>query len=184
MLKIKIDKLSDSFYMIHFHAYCIVFHLLLYSNWFRSTKKWWNQLLSRIFTVKLNASSQVSCFVILLSMKLELPWILRFLASILHCWQNLWFLSEVYATREKNGVYIPKERYYQEEIEKKVVLFCLGLFPTVAICIDYFNEFIKTDTFGLCNYQLLKSLMFFILFLMSWTFLILFDFNILHDRAI
>lgn len=83
MLKIKIDKLSDSFYMIHFHAYCIVFHLLLYSNWFRSTKKWWNQLLSRIFTVKLNALSQVSCFVILLSMKLELPWILRFLASIL-----------------------------------------------------------------------------------------------------
>ncbi|XP_058739041.1 kinesin-like protein KIN-5C [Vicia villosa] len=29
--------------------------------------------------------------------------------------------SEVYATREKNGVYIPKERYYQEEIEKKAM---------------------------------------------------------------
>uniref|UniRef100_A0A7N0UUH3 Kinesin motor domain-containing protein n=1 Tax=Kalanchoe fedtschenkoi TaxID=63787 RepID=A0A7N0UUH3_KALFE len=27
--------------------------------------------------------------------------------------------AEVYATREKNGVYIPKERYYQEEKEKK-----------------------------------------------------------------
>ncbi|CAK8544097.1 unnamed protein product [Lathyrus sativus] len=29
--------------------------------------------------------------------------------------------SEVYATREKNGVYIPKDRYYQEEIEKKAM---------------------------------------------------------------
>lgn len=27
--------------------------------------------------------------------------------------------AEVYATREKNGVYIPKERYYQEESERK-----------------------------------------------------------------
>lgn len=29
--------------------------------------------------------------------------------------------AEVYATREKNGVYIPKERYYQEENEKKAM---------------------------------------------------------------
>ncbi|KAL9332105.1 hypothetical protein ACSQ67_001715 [Phaseolus vulgaris] len=29
--------------------------------------------------------------------------------------------AEVYATREKNGVYIPKERYYQEESEKKAM---------------------------------------------------------------
>lgn len=29
--------------------------------------------------------------------------------------------SEVYAAREKNGVYIPKERYHQEESEKKVL---------------------------------------------------------------
>ena len=28
--------------------------------------------------------------------------------------------SEVYAAREKNGIYIPKERYTQEEAEKKV----------------------------------------------------------------
>ena len=28
--------------------------------------------------------------------------------------------SEVYAAREKNGVYIPKERYQQEESERKV----------------------------------------------------------------
>lgn len=28
--------------------------------------------------------------------------------------------SEVYAAREKNGIYIPKERYAQEEAEKKV----------------------------------------------------------------
>ncbi|KAJ0902207.1 Kinesin-like protein KIN-5C [Helianthus annuus] len=27
--------------------------------------------------------------------------------------------AEVYATREKNGVYIPKDRYYQEELERK-----------------------------------------------------------------
>ncbi|CAL5389232.1 unnamed protein product [Camellia sinensis] len=29
--------------------------------------------------------------------------------------------AEVYAAREKNGVYIPKERYYQEESEKKAM---------------------------------------------------------------
>lgn len=29
-------------------------------------------------------------------------------------------LSEVYASREKSGVYLPKERYYQEEMERKV----------------------------------------------------------------
>ncbi|KAH7854811.1 hypothetical protein Vadar_018028 [Vaccinium darrowii] len=29
--------------------------------------------------------------------------------------------GEVYAAREKNGVYIPKERYYQEETEKKAM---------------------------------------------------------------
>ncbi|KAI3995533.1 hypothetical protein MKX01_023278 [Papaver californicum] len=29
--------------------------------------------------------------------------------------------AEVYATREKNGVYIPKERYYQEESERKAI---------------------------------------------------------------
>lgn len=33
--------------------------------------------------------------------------------SVLDC-------SEVYAAREKNGIYIPKERYTQEEAEKKV----------------------------------------------------------------
>lgn len=31
---------------------------------------------------------------------------------------------EVYASREKNGVYMPKERYYQEESEKKVLSLC------------------------------------------------------------
>lgn len=30
------------------------------------------------------------------------------------------FYTEVYAAREKNGVYIPKERYIQEESERKV----------------------------------------------------------------
>lgn len=40
--------------------------------------------------------------------------------------------SEVFAAREKNGIYIPRERYLQEEAEKKVSLFptksTLGLF--------------------------------------------------------
>lgn len=121
--------------MVHCHAYIIVFHLLFYSFCFRSTKKWWNQHLSRIFMVKLNVLSQVSCFVTLWLIKYELTWIYRFFATIPYWWLNLWLWAEVYATREKNGVYIPKERYYQEEIEKKVVL-CLSLFelfPAVAI---------------------------------------------------
>jgi hypothetical protein len=29
-------------------------------------------------------------------------------------------LSEVYAAREKNGIYIPRDRYLQDEAEKKV----------------------------------------------------------------
>ncbi|XP_071697444.1 kinesin-like protein KIN-5C [Rutidosis leptorrhynchoides] len=29
--------------------------------------------------------------------------------------------AEVYASREKNGVYLPKERYYQEEMERKLM---------------------------------------------------------------
>lgn len=34
---------------------------------------------------------------------------------------NFHLSPEVYATREKNGVYIPKERYYQEESDRKVL---------------------------------------------------------------
>lgn len=33
----------------------------------------------------------------------------------------------MYAAREKNGVYIPKERYYQEENERKVGHLCFVL---------------------------------------------------------
>lgn len=37
------------------------------------------------------------------------------------CWlMRCFYFVEVYAAREKNGVYIPKERYYQEESERKV----------------------------------------------------------------
>jgi len=37
--------------------------------------------------------------------------------------------SEVFAAREKNGIYIPRERYLQEEAEKKVYLdFQLNLY--------------------------------------------------------
>lgn len=28
--------------------------------------------------------------------------------------------SEVYSARERNGIYIPRERYFEEEAEKKV----------------------------------------------------------------
>lgn len=28
--------------------------------------------------------------------------------------------TEVYSTRERNGIYIPRERYFEEEAEKKV----------------------------------------------------------------
>lgn len=29
-------------------------------------------------------------------------------------------ITEVYAAREKNGIYLPRERYFQDEAEKKV----------------------------------------------------------------
>lgn len=50
---------------------------------------------------------------------------------------------EVYAAREKNGVYIPKERYYQEESERKVFFlpyldfFMLG-FQNTFFVLGYF----------------------------------------------
>lgn len=48
----------------------------------------------------------------------------HFVKSMVSCYASYfstsWIYAEVYATREKNGVYIPKERYYQEESEKKV----------------------------------------------------------------
>jgi hypothetical protein len=37
------------------------------------------------------------------------------------------FLSEVFAAREKNGIYIPRDRYLQEEAEKKVFCFSIEL---------------------------------------------------------
>lgn len=54
----------------------------------------------------------------------------------------LWLCSEVYAAREKVGVYIPKERYYQEESERKVFSFlpsfpwwfCFHLCPILCFC--------------------------------------------------
>lgn len=38
--------------------------------------------------------------------------------------------SDIRAAREKNGVYIPRERFAQEEAEKKVASFYLFLPPT------------------------------------------------------
>lgn len=37
----------------------------------------------------------------------------------------LFLFSELYAAREKVGVYIPKERYYEEENERKVIVLIL-----------------------------------------------------------
>jgi len=42
--------------------------------------------------------------------------------------------SEVFAAREKNGIYIPRDRYLQEEAEKKVGLF---VFLTVLLSLQY-----------------------------------------------
>lgn len=42
--------------------------------------------------------------------------------------------AEVFAAREKNGIYIPRERYLQEEAEKKVYL----NFPTKP-SLDFFS---------------------------------------------
>lgn len=61
------------------------------------------------------------------------PWFCRTIFKVINytsslflsgglCYVNFWFYLEVYAAREKNGVYIPKERYYQEESERKVFL--------------------------------------------------------------
>lgn len=36
---------------------------------------------------------------------------------------HIYIFLEVYAAREKNGIYIPKDRYLQEEAEKKVFFF-------------------------------------------------------------
>lgn len=47
-----------------------------------------------------------------------LPWyVILFLLILKTC-----FIAnpEVYAAREKNGIYIPRDRYLQEEAEKKV----------------------------------------------------------------
>lgn len=40
----------------------------------------------------------------------------RILADVLKCL----CATEVYSTRERNGIYIPRERYFEEEAEKKV----------------------------------------------------------------
>lgn len=34
--------------------------------------------------------------------------------------RSAFFFSEVFSAREKNGIYIPRDRYLQEESEKKV----------------------------------------------------------------
>lgn len=47
---------------------------------------------------------------------------------------------EVYAAREKNGIYIPRDRYLQEEAEKKVQLFSIYIGCHVTL-----NQLCKTN---------------------------------------
>lgn len=61
------------------------------------------------------------------------------------CWK-IWDLSfvslEVYAAREKNGIYIPRDRYLQDEAEKKVQFFTLLVsLPIVISIIHLFFSF-------------------------------------------
>lgn len=46
----------------------------------------------------------------------------------------LFFKPEVYAAREKNGIYIPRDRYLQDEAEKKVHLQSIINIPTIDLC--------------------------------------------------
>ena len=57
--------------------------------------------------------------------------------------------AEVYAAREKNGVYIPKERYIQEESEKKVILpvFPFFIASIIAIITDSSTCSSRTNIF-------------------------------------
>lgn len=43
-------------------------------------------------------------------------------------------IAEVFAAREKNGVYIPRDRYLIEEAEKKVSLKLFKLIPSKFAC--------------------------------------------------
>lgn len=46
---------------------------------------------------------------------------------------------EVYAAREKNGIYIPRDRYLQEEAEKKVPCFFFLSSAFDVITEEFFN---------------------------------------------
>lgn len=55
--------------------------------------------------------------------------------NIVNCDANfLFFKPEVYAAREKNGIYIPRDRYLQDEAEKKVHLQSIINIPTIDLC--------------------------------------------------
>lgn len=43
------------------------------------------------------------------------------------------YVAEVYAAREKNGIYIPRDRYLHEEAEKKVSICELTVYCTYII---------------------------------------------------
>ena len=45
------------------------------------------------------------------------------------------YFSELNATREKNGVYIPKERYSQEEGERKVIIYLTSVIMLTSMFI-------------------------------------------------
>lgn len=54
------------------------------------------------------------------------------------CWMIVYhtYLSpEVFAAREKNGIYIPRDRYLHEEAEKKVLPLSLSLSLSLSVCV-------------------------------------------------
>lgn len=68
--------------------------------------------------------------------------------------------TEVYAAREKNGVYIPKERYYQEEAERKVLHLVYSAFHKMNSYSNSLNSsdmltllFIKTKSYYWLHFQ-------------------------------
>lgn len=80
--------------------------------------------------VKLTGLKQASTFILANCGVTKAPSSVIIFSFCRNCFTQLFIffvplvLLEVYATREKNGVYIPKERYYQEENERKVAHLC------------------------------------------------------------
>jgi len=122
-----ISSYHDKVYMLKFEAtidclslqlifiYLLTYFLSSFPQNLRWTKRWWNQLWSKTSTGKLIGSKQVRAH--------------DYSRQLLHVSKSVqkslldFYFPELNATREKNGVYIPKERYSQEEGERKVIIY-------------------------------------------------------------